>query len=156
MGFQLQELRLSKTIELQVLDNINTKIKFDLNETKMDNVLVHGISFLFNPNPLAVSPTNKPLFSFNDMLKGFLTLANNDNGIFNQSIPLELFYLDVSVFTLLHPKIVSIRNSFMEFPRIANAVVPAGGASVVCTLYYELFDPSKHQLNAMKELILNR
>ncbi len=151
MAFQIKDFGLSKTIEAQVLNNINTVIKFDINETNLDNMLVHAMAVMYDP--VTVAPSKRPIINVSHLYSGFITLVNDNNIIFNQSLPMELFFRDPSGIIVIHPKLINIRNSFIELPQIANGpVLPAGGASIAITFFYKMLDKSIHKLSDIGEL----
>lgn len=152
MGFQIKDFGLSKTIEAQVLNSVTTVVKFDVNDTSLDNMLVHGIS-LFSA-PVTIAPSRRPILDIEHIFKGFITLVNENNNVFNQSLPLETFYKDPSGIIIIHPKLISVRNTYIELPQIALApALPAGGASLLFTFFYQILDRSVHKLNEMGELV---
>ena len=153
MARQFKDLGLSKTVEVQILDNLKTIVRFDLNDAILDNLLVHGLAFFIAAGPL-LSPSKKPVVPLAHTNQAFLTLVNPNNKIFNASVPVELFIRDNSIITYIHPKLISLRNSYLELPQIGAYAVPVGGASILVTFFYELFDPAKHKLSAEGELIL--
>lgn len=151
---QVREINLSYTLEAGIFNKANSKIEFGDNETALDNVLITGISVL---TELAVkSPAGRAIFPVAELQKGFLTLADRNKAEYNRQLPMEIF-VGSEVIIHIKPKLVSIRNSFIELPQLSSLVtaVPAGdipGWSIVLTFYYDRYDPVKHKLSATGEL----
>lgn len=153
MARQFKALGLSRTVEVQIPDNLKTIVKFDLNDTILDNLLVHGLTFFIHAGPL-LSPSNKPILPLFHTNQAFLTLVNTNNKVFNTSLPIELLIRDNSIVTYIHPKLISLRSSYIELPQIAAYAVPPGGVTMLVTFFYELVDPAKHKLSPEGELIM--
>lgn len=154
MGRQLKDLGLSTTLEL-TLYNFNTKIlKFSDIETSLDNVLVTGV-MMYDINSLPTkTPSGRPTIDTSIFLMAQLTLCNSKNEIYNKSLPLELFQrVDLNILHL-QPKLINIRNSYIELGDTSLAApLAAGGESFIVTFFYEKFNPNIHTVNGIGELI---
>ncbi len=161
MSRQLRRLGLSKTIEVFVETSAKTVFNFSDNILLLDKVLTHAIYISLN--------CSKSL-AFNDMMQllavnqGYITLAGYKNEQYNVRLPFNMFPFGVLGPTgavgapggfspfFFKPKLISYRNSFIEFPA-GSIVVPAGGLAVQLTIFYEPYNENVHQLNNWGELI---
>jgi hypothetical protein len=153
---QVREIGRSYTVELPILSNTNSKFSFGDNETALDNVLVTGISVL--PSLIGKSPAGRALLQNGDILKGFITLADKSKKEYNKSMPLELFLRTDSIIHI-KPKLISIRNCYVDLPLIGEVVIPAGppaGLAIVFTIFFDPYDPKIHKINSIGELESNR
>lgn len=150
---QIKELGLSQTIELAILSNTMSKFFFSDNETNLDNVIVSAISVA--SAAITKGTSGRAVMSTVETSKGYLTLADASKKEYNAQIPLELF-LKADPIIYIKPKLVSIRNSYVDLPLINAVAIPAGpppGFSIVFTFYYENFNPQKHVLNGLGEVV---
>ncbi len=153
---QVREVARSYTIELPILSNTNSKINFSDNETVLDDKIITAIALL--PNLTGVAPSGRQQLYYTDAFKGFLTLCDKDRNELNKMLPLELILRSDPIIHFKR-RMISIRNSYVEFPNI-NAFsipIPAGppaGFALVFTFFYEDFDPSKHRIGNLGEVEL--
>lgn len=148
---QLRELGLSQTVEILIETNTTTKFKFSDNLINLDNALVHAIAL--GSGVIGKSVTNKTVLDFIYMNSTYLTLMGYKNEQFNYRLPLRFFFTNDNPVLFIKPKLISFRNSYIEFPDAATLVIPPGGYAVVFTIFYEKFDPLRHQLDKGGELI---
>ncbi len=134
---QVRQIGRSYTVELPILSNTNSKISFGDNETMLDNVLVTGISIL--GDYIGASLNGRSLMSNANVAKGYLTLSDGQKKEYNKQLPLELFYRNDSIIHI-EPRVISIRNCYVDFPLINSVVIPAGppaGLAVMFVFFYE-------------------
>lgn len=151
MAQQIRKLGFSKNIEASIL--VNTKIRFGFSDSVLllDKVLIHGIMIatdtLKSPRYLDVLPVA-------DTKKAYLTLAGYSNEQYNAKFPLITFMDGASsnIF-FIKPKIISIRNSFIELPDAGSLVIPASGYAITLAIFYDLYDEKIHKINSKGELI---
>jgi hypothetical protein len=151
MGRQLKDLGLSTTVELKVLDWNKKILYFTDVETSLDDVLVEAIQVAYTG---FISPSGLPNFDSNALRFCYLTLANKKNEIYNRGMPMQLITENNLSILQLSPKLISIRNSFVELPQQgAFAAIPAGGAVMLFTFYYKRFNTHIHKVNGNGELL---
>lgn len=150
---QLREFGLSQTIELFIDTNTVTKFRFNDNLVNLDNALIHAI--YIGDAAMGKSPTNKTVLNYAQLNNSFLTLMGINNIEFNHRLPFSVFINANIPALFVRPKLISFRNSFVDFPDAAGLVIPAGGYSILFTVFYEKYDPSKHKLDIGGELIEN-
>ncbi len=147
---QVREIGRSYTIELPILSNTNRKFSFGDNETGLDNVLVTGISIV--PDFFYLSPNGRAIYPTQYTGQGMITLADANKKELNKQVPLEIFLRADSVIHI-KPKIISIRNSYVDLPLIANVgPIPPAGYAIVFTFYFDDFNPLKHKVNALGDV----
>jgi len=148
---QLREFGLSQTIELFIDTNTITKFRFSDNLVNLDNALVTAI--YVGDSGMLKSPSNKTVLDYGQMNSCYITLMGANGVEFNHRLPFEPFISSGVPYIFIKPKLISFRNSFVEFPDVASLVIPAGGYSIVFTVFYELYDPMKHKFDKSGELI---
>ena len=161
MSIQIRRLGLSKTIEVPIFTFSKTTFRFADNLLLLDKVLVHALFVSLNVERTLAG--HIPVIG-----NGYLTLAGYNNEQHNSKMPLYLFKLDQSQNILLNifpfnmiqasplffkPKLISFRNSFLEFVASPFAILPPEGLSVQLTVFYDLYDEKIHKLNSWGELI---
>ncbi len=153
---QVREIGRSYTVELPILSNTTSKFSFGDNETALDNVLVHALSM---PTSLLIkAPSGRTLLNYAETAKGYITLADADKKEYNRQIPLELLLRNDNPIIHIKPKLISIRNCFVDLPLIGAVVIPAGppaGNSIVFVFFYEPYNPEIHRIDSWGELIEN-
>ena len=152
MNLQVKDVGLSQTVELLILSNTINQFQFSDNETNLDNVIVHAIST--NSGFLSKSPSGRITLGTGDFVNGFLTLCDQNKKEIMKQFPLELFLREDPVLHI-KPKLISIRNSYVDLPLIGSATIPAvapAGYAMVFTFYYERFDDRKHSVNKLGEI----
>jgi len=148
---QLRELGLSQTIEIFIDVNTVSKFRFSDSLINLDNIVVTAIGIGdFN---IIKSPTNRTILNWDKLYSSYLTLMGYDSNLFNDKLPLYLFIRNDFDVLFLKPKKISFRNSYIEIPDVSALVIPAGGYSVVFTVFYENYDPLKHKFDKSGELI---
>lgn len=151
MAQQLRRLGYSKNIELPILQNTLTKLRFSDSVLLLDKVLVHGLAVIAY---IEKSPDSRDILPYAEHLKCYLTLAGYKNEQYNNRYSLGIFmqgfFPNLLFFT---PKLISIRNSFIEIPAISTFVIPPAGYAMVFTVFYDLYDPKKHRVNNWGELL---
>jgi hypothetical protein len=150
---QVKEINLSHTVELPILSNTSSKISFGDNETALDKVIIHGISIA--GQNITRTPSGRLVLPSLDTNKGYLTLSDPGRVEYNAQMPLELFTRYEPVIWI-KPKLVSIRNSFVDLPLVGSLVIPAGppaGYGIVFTFYFDRYDENIHSINALGELV---
>jgi hypothetical protein len=126
----------------------------------LDKVLVHAI---FITTDQSKSQNFGNVLPIAKIREGYISLAGYNNEFYNTRLPLSFWesrtgYLEYSPTgrcntLFFKPRLLSIRNSFIEFPSIASWVLPDGGYTVPLTFFYEKYDTEKHELNSWGELI---
>jgi hypothetical protein len=150
--YQVREIGRSYLVEMPILANTSNKFSFGDNETALDNVLLNAISIL--PSALTTAPSGRAMFPSVEISKGYITLADQAKKEYNKMLPMELFLRDESIIHI-KPKLISIRNCYVELPLISGLAIPAGppmGYSIVFNFFYEPYDSSRHRLNSVGEL----
>lgn len=140
---------MSETVEVFILNNTAQKYNFPDNQTNLDDSLVHG--FTVHSSSIAKSLKGKDLLHNDEVRKGFLTLADIGNRQYNAVLPLNAMLVTPVLF--IKPRMFNIRNSYIDLPQISSYVgLPAGGAVILITFFYNRYDPAKHILNGIGEL----
>jgi hypothetical protein len=156
MSRQIHLLGQSHNIEVNIQNNNQRVIQFTDSVIGMDNVLVNGI---YIPTNILKTPSFASLLNINRISGGLITLAGYNNEMYNTRLPIRIMQKDLGAgfynfnVLFLQPKLISIRNSFIEFPDINNWNVADTPASICITFLYEKYDPKVHQLNSWGELI---
>jgi hypothetical protein len=146
-------LGLSETIEVVILNTTSSRYKFiDLNNV-LDDAIVHAITV--HDDTMLKSPSFKTVLSFNQLTSSYLTLAGYKNQQFNTRLPFQLFITNDKKITYIKPKLLNLRNCYIEIANREALVIPPEGLAVVMTFYYEHFNPQIHKLNEIDELIEN-
>ena len=150
--YQVREIGRSYTVELPIFSNTSTKFSFGDSETALDNVLITGLSVV--PNLLTLAPSGRQIMQTVDIVKGYITLADKNKTEYNKQMPLELFMRNDAIIHI-KPKLISIRNCYVDLPLISGIAIPAGpppGLAIVFAFLYEPYDANKHRINAVGEL----
>ncbi len=161
MSRQIRPLTNSKNVELVIKNGLQQRFLFSDSVLLLDKVLINGI---FISSLAERTPEYRLIPPFNNVSAGYLTLKGYDNQNYNERMPLNAFlyrsyglaglnYSNWIDILFIKPKLISIRNSFVEFPNIASWIIPAEGFGLSFTIFYEIFNPAIHQLNNMGELI---
>ncbi len=158
MSRQLRRLGLSHNAEIFIDTNTKTEFPFSDNVILLDKVLVHAINICVL-NQKTPSFKNPPPYL--KLMEGYLTLSGYNNEQYNKRLPLAFFQKKTISWigsstdvVFIKPKLISIRNSVLEFPSIGSwAGFPADGYGVTFTFFYDKYDPAIHQVNAWGELI---
>jgi len=125
----------------------------------LDKVLIHGF---YVPVLLTRSPLAYDMAPIDILRTGLLTLSGYKNQQFNTRLPFTAlgyglaegtYPADLFEIFYFKPRLVNLRNSYLEFPSIKNFVIPATYYSCVISFFYEKYNPSIHQLNEWDELI---
>lgn len=148
---QLRELGLSQTVEVLIDTTANTKFRFSDNLINLDNALVHAIAL--GSGIIGKSVSTRTVLDFIYLNSTYLTLMGYQNEQFNYRLPLRFFFTNDNPILVIKPKLISFRNSYIEYPEAATLVIPPGGYAVLFTVFYEKYDPVKHKLDKGGELI---
>lgn len=143
MSLQVREIKKSETIEVIIRNIQSRQYKFSDNETTLDLVVLHGIAV--HTDAPAKSFTGVTIMPLASIKKGYLTLSNPQNEQPFKRLPLETLLQNQNFILFLEPVLIDIRKSFVDFPDSAALVLPdALGYSVMFSVFYEKYDPSKH------------
>ena len=106
------------------------------------------------PSLLSLAPSGRPLLPATEIVKGYLTLVDKEKNEYNKDLPLELFLRNDAI-THIKPKLISIRNCYVNLPLIGTVVIPVGppaGYGLVFVFFYDPYDPNKHRINSIGEV----
>lgn len=134
-------------MEIPVLNNSNTKFNFGDDETGLDNVWVTAVSLM--PNIVALAPSGRAVYPTAEAMKGYLTLCDKNKVELNKQLPLETFLRSDSIIHI-RPKLISLRNSYVDLPLVNAIVIPAGppaGLSLLFTFFYLDTKPDRNYIN---------
>lgn len=141
----------SETIECVINNITDSRYRFvDLNNV-LDDAIIHAITV--HSDTMNLSPRGKTLLYYGQMRSCFLTLAGYKNQQFNKQLPFTFFIQNDSPIIYIKPKMINLRNSYVEIADRSTLGIGPNGSAIVFTFYYEKYDPQKHKLNDMDELI---
>ena len=157
---QLRNVGHSKNIEVKILTNTKTRFGFSDNIILLDKAIVHGYSILMSN---IKTPSFTDNVGLNILSQSFITLSGNNDEQFNIRMPLLPFFKRINTFSgvlyvfdkmlFIKPKMINWRNCFIDIPDIGSTTIPSGGLAICLTIFYDPYNPDKHKLNGVGELI---
>lgn len=159
MSFQLRRFDYSKNVDILIDSQTKKKFTFSDSVLLLDKVLIHGFSYVNRLTRVSDGVQETGLAIYLQTKQIYLTLAGYKNEQYNSKFPFlfmherignqfekSIFFLPTPVF--ITPRLLSIRNSFIEIPSIAGwGAFPPGGYILTMTFFYEPFNEQTHQVD---------